>query len=133
MIATETGRVTAYALDALYDRGFFFVQPGDEVYEGQIVGEHCKDNDIPVNAAQAKQMTNMRTVRQGRRRPGPPGAGHERSKACLEYIQEDELVEITPKSHPHAQASAQGKRPQARGAAAAAAGGSRGMTMKLTG
>ena len=61
MIASETGTVTAYALDALYDRGLFFVRPGDEVYEGQVVGEHCKDNDIVVNAAKAKQMSNMRT------------------------------------------------------------------------
>ena len=51
MIATETGQVTAYALDALFDRGFFFVKPGDKVYEGQVVGEHCKDKDCPVNAA----------------------------------------------------------------------------------
>ena len=62
MIATDTGQVTAYALDDLYDRGIFFVEPGDQVYEGQVVGEHCKDNDIPVNAAKAKQLTNMRAA-----------------------------------------------------------------------
>ncbi|HRS72234.1 MAG TPA: translational GTPase TypA, partial [Anaerohalosphaeraceae bacterium] len=62
MVATETGIVTAYALDALYDRGIFFVEPGEMVYEGQVVGEHCKDNDIPVNPARAKQLTNMRAT-----------------------------------------------------------------------
>jgi GTP-binding protein len=61
MIASEAGAVTAYALDALYDRGFFFVRPGEKVYEGQVVGEHCKDNDIPVNVTRAKQLTNIRS------------------------------------------------------------------------
>ncbi|MCK4913072.1 MAG: translational GTPase TypA, partial [Planctomycetes bacterium] len=61
MIATTTGQVTAYALDALYDRGFFFVEPGEKVYEGQVVGEHCKDKDIPVNVVKAKQLTNVRS------------------------------------------------------------------------
>ena len=97
MIATETGIVTAYALDALYDRGAFFVRPGDEVYEGQVVGEHCKDDDIPVNATKAKQMTNIRAA-------GKDDAAKVRParimslEVCLEYIQQDELVEICPKS-----------------------------------
>jgi GTP-binding protein len=62
MIATTTGQVTAYALDALYDRGIFFVEPGDKVYEGQVVGEHCKEKDIPVNAVKGKQLTNVRAA-----------------------------------------------------------------------
>lgn len=97
MIATETGTVTAYALDALYDRGVFFVRPGDEVYEGQVVGEHCKDNDIPVNPTKAKQLTNMRTSSKddaARVRP----ARLMSLEVCLEYIQQDELVEVCPKS-----------------------------------
>ena len=97
MIATETGTVTAYALDALYDRGVFFVRPGDEVYEGQVVGEHCKDNDIPVNPAKTKQLTNMRTSSKddaARVRP----ARLMSLEVCLEYIQQDELVEVCPKS-----------------------------------
>ena len=49
MVATETGQVTTYALDQLADRGIMFVEPGDQVYEGQIIGEHCKDNDISLN------------------------------------------------------------------------------------
>ncbi len=97
MIATETGTVTAYALDALYDRGMFFVRPGDEVYAGQVVGEHCKDNDIPVNPAKAKQLTNMRTSSKddaARVRP----ARLMSLEVSLEYIQQDELVEVCPKS-----------------------------------
>ncbi|HNY78368.1 MAG: translational GTPase TypA [Sedimentisphaerales bacterium] len=97
MIATETGTVTAYALDALYDRGVFFVRPGDEVYEGQVVGEHCKDNDIPVNPAKTKQLTNMRTSSKddaARVRP----ARLMSLEVSLEYIQQDELVEVCPKS-----------------------------------
>ncbi len=97
MIATDPGTVTAYALDALFDRGMFFVKPGDEVYEGQIVGEHCKDNDIPVNISKAKQLTNMRASGKDDSAKVRPARvmsleGH------LEYVQEDELVEITPKT-----------------------------------
>jgi len=97
MIASETGNVTAYALDALYERGVFFVRPGDTVYEGQIVGEHCKDNDIVINAAKAKQMTNVRSSTKddaARVRP----ARIMSLEANLEYVQQDELVEICPGS-----------------------------------
>jgi len=97
MIASETGKVTAYALDALYDRGLFFVQPGDEVYEGQVVGEHCKDNDIAVNVAKAKQMTNIRSSTKddaARVRP----ARIMSLESLLEYVQQDELVEVCPSS-----------------------------------
>ena len=60
LVSTENGRVTAYALDNLQDRGILFVPVGDEVYEGQILGEHCRDNDLPVNACREKKLTNMR-------------------------------------------------------------------------
>ncbi len=95
MVATDPGTVTAYALDGLFDRGIFFVKPGDEVYEGQITGEHCKDNDIPVNISKGKQLTNMRASgKDESAKVKPPRImsleGH------LEYVQEDELVEITP-------------------------------------
>ncbi len=97
MIATDTGAVTAYALDALYDRGMFFVKPGDEVYEGQVVGEHCKDNDIPVNVTKAKQLTNIRAA--GRDDAAKVRPARVMSlEAHLEYIQADELVEICPNS-----------------------------------
>jgi len=97
MVATNTGQVTAYALDALYNRGFFFVEPGEKVYEGQVVGEHCKENDITVNAAKGKQLTNVRAA-------GKDDAAKVRParimslEVALEYIQEDELVEICPSS-----------------------------------
>ena len=97
MIATTTGQVTAYALDALYDRGIFFVEPGEKVYEGQVVGEHCKEKDIPVNVAKSKQLTNVRAS-------GKDDAAKVRTarkmslEVALEYIQEDELVEICPNS-----------------------------------
>ncbi len=97
MIATTTGQVTAYALDALYDRGIFFVEPGDKVYDGQIVGEHCKDNDIPVNAVKAKQMTNIRAAGKDDAAKVRP-ARKMSLEASLEYIQADELVEICPSS-----------------------------------
>jgi GTP-binding protein len=97
MIATTTGQVTAYALDALYDRGVFFVEPGEKVYEGQVVGEHCKDNDIPVNAAKAKQLTNVRAAGKDDAAQVKP-ARKMNLELAMEYIQADELVEICPDS-----------------------------------
>ena len=97
IIAAQTGTVTAYALDSLYDRGVFFVKPGDQIYEGQVVGEHCKDKDIPANVAKTKQLTNIRAA-------GKDDAAKVRPmrlmslEPALEYIQEDELVEVCPKS-----------------------------------
>jgi GTP-binding protein len=97
MIATTTGQVTAYALDALYDRGFFFVEPGEKVYEGQVVGEHCKENDIPVNVVKSKQLTNIRAAGKDDAAKIKP-ARKMSLEMALEYIQEDELVEICPNS-----------------------------------
>jgi GTP-binding protein len=97
MIATTTGQVTAYALDALYDRGFFFVEPGEQVYEGQVVGEHCKENDIPVNVVKGKQLTNIRAAGKDDAAKVRP-ARKMSLEVALEYIQEDELVEICPNS-----------------------------------
>jgi GTP-binding protein len=97
MIATNTGSVTAYALDALYDRGFFFVEPGEQVYEGQVVGEHCKEDDIAVNAVKLKQLTNIRAAGKddaARIKPARKMA----LEVAMAYIQEDELVEICPNS-----------------------------------
>ena len=95
MIATETGRVTAYALSSLYDRGIFFIKPGDSIYEGQIVGEHCKDNDLPVNVVKGKHQTNIRAA--GKDEAARVRPAREMSlETCLEYIQDDELVEIVP-------------------------------------
>jgi len=62
MTATEAGQVTGYALETLADRGVMFVEPGDKVYEGQIVGEHNRDNDIPVNVCRGKKLNNIRSA-----------------------------------------------------------------------
>ncbi|MBA7643802.1 GTP-binding protein TypA/BipA [subsurface metagenome] len=97
MIATTTGQVTAYALGALYDRGNFFVEPGEKIYEGQVVGEHCKEKDIPVNVVRSKHLTNIRAAGKddaARIRP----ARKMSLEATMEYLQEDELVEICPNS-----------------------------------
>jgi GTP-binding protein len=97
MIATNTGQVTAYALDALYDRGIFFVEPGEQVYAGQVVGEHCKENDITVNVVKGKQLTNIRAAGKDDTAKVRP-ARKMSLEVALEYIQEDELVEICPNS-----------------------------------
>jgi len=97
MIATNTGQVTAYALDALYDRGTFFVEPGEKVYEGQVVGEHCKDNDIPVNVVRVKHLSNIRAAGKDEAARVRP-ARKMSLEIAMEYIQDDELVEICPKS-----------------------------------
>ncbi|MEX2545657.1 MAG: translational GTPase TypA [Phycisphaeraceae bacterium] len=97
LIATDAGQVTAYSLDRLFDRGVFFVRPGDQVYAGQIVGQHCRENDISVNLVINKKLTNVRssgTDDQTRVRP----AREMSLEACLEFIEDDELVEVTPKS-----------------------------------
>ncbi|NLH17351.1 MAG: translational GTPase TypA [Phycisphaerae bacterium] len=97
MISTETGIVTSYALDALFDRGVFFVEVGDPIYEGQVAGEHCKDNDIPVNPTKTKHLTNIRAAgKDDAARVRPPRRMS--LEGCMEYIQDDELVEICPKS-----------------------------------
>ncbi len=97
IVATDTGRVTAYALDALYDRGIFFVRPGDDIYQGQVVGEHCKDNDIVANVIRNKKFSNVRAASADDATiVRPPRVMS--LEACLEYIQDDELVEITPGS-----------------------------------
>jgi GTP-binding protein len=97
MIATNTGQVTAYALDALYDRGIFFVEPGEKVYEGQVVGEHCKEKDIPVNVVRSKQLSNIRAAGKDDAAKVRP-ARKMSLEAMMEYVQEDELVEICPNS-----------------------------------
>ncbi|MEM9347253.1 MAG: translational GTPase TypA [Planctomycetota bacterium] len=96
MVASDPGQVTAYSLDRLYDRGVFFVKPGDQVYEGQIVGEHNKDNDITVNVVINKKHTNVRAAGSDDATRVKP-ARELSLEAMLEYIEEDELVECTPK------------------------------------
>ena len=97
MVATTTGQVTAYALNALYDRGIFFVEPGEQVYEGQVAGEHCKEKDIPVNVVKGKQLSNVRASGKDEAAKVKP-ARKMSLEATMEYIQADELVEICPNS-----------------------------------
>ena len=97
MISLETGTAFAYAIDKLQDRGRFFINPQDEVYAGQVVGEHVHENDLVVNVTKAKQLTNMRASgADDKARIIPPGVFS--LEEALEYIKEDEYVEVTPKS-----------------------------------
>jgi len=95
LVANEPGQVTAYALNNLTDRGDFFVAPGAQVYEGQIVGEHCRDNDIDVNICRAKKMTNIRAASADKTVVLRPPRNMPLEMA-LEFIADDELVEVTP-------------------------------------
>jgi len=97
LISTDTGRATPYALDALQDRGSLFIGGGEQVYEGQVVGEHCRDNDLPVNVCREKKLTNMRASGSDKSIILKPPRQMTLEQA-LEYIEEDELVEITPKA-----------------------------------
>jgi GTP-binding protein len=97
LISIEAGVANAYALFKLKDRGAFFVDPGEEVYEGMIVGEHSKDNDLGVNCCRAKKLTNIRTTSADEKLVLPPPRRYSVEEA-LEYIDDDELVEITPGS-----------------------------------
>ena len=97
MVAIETGQVTAYALAQLADRGTMFVEPGDQVYEGQVIGEHCKNNDISVNVIRQKKLTNMRAAAKDTTIT-LKAAWRPELEAALEYIESDEMVEVTPQS-----------------------------------
>jgi len=95
LIAKEGGSTTAYSLDKLQDRGFFFVDPGDEVYKGMVIGENNKPGDLVVNPNEGKKLTNMRSS-------GTDGAASIAPRKlmtleeCMEYIQQDECIEVTP-------------------------------------
>ena len=95
LVSMEEGRANMYALDGLQDRGIFFVDPGDWCYEGQVVGEHCKDNDLVVNVQRAKKLTNIRAAGADRKLFAAPATRLSLEEA-LEYINDDELVEATP-------------------------------------
>lgn len=97
LVSMSQGEVTAYALDGLRDRGIMFVKPGDKVYEGMIVGEHCEQKDIAVNVCRAKKATNIRSATADKGIKLAPGRDMSLEMA-LEYIEDDELVEITPKT-----------------------------------
>ena len=97
LVADREGRATGYAIDHLQPRGTFFVRPGDPVYEGQVVGEHVRENDLDVNVTKEKKLTNMRasTSDEGIRLSPPRIMSLEQ---CLEWIRNDELLEVTPSS-----------------------------------
>ena len=97
MVATESGKATAYALESLQERGILFVAPMEPIYEGEIVAEHCRENDLPVNAAREKKLTNIRSATSEIKTVLKAPRKFELESA-LEYIEDDELVEITPKS-----------------------------------
>ena len=97
MIAMETGTAYAYSIDKLQDRGKFFIDPGEEVYGGEVVGEHVHDNDLVVNVTKAKQLTNTRASGSDDKARIVPRTVLSLEEA-LEYIKGDELVEVTPKS-----------------------------------
>ena len=97
MIAMETGTAYAYSIDKLQDRGKFFIDPQEEVYAGEVVGEHVHDNDLVVNVTKAKQLTNTRASGSDDKARIIPRTVLSLEEA-LEYIKEDELVEVTPKS-----------------------------------
>ena len=97
MIAMETGTAYAYSIDKLQDRGKFFIDPGEDVYGGQVVGEHVHDNDLVINVTKAKQLTNVRASGSDEKARVIPKVVMSLEE-CLEYIKGDELVEVTPKS-----------------------------------
>ncbi|MFG0316709.1 MAG: translational GTPase TypA, partial [Planctomycetota bacterium JB042] len=97
LCSMDNAKATFYALESLQDRGIFFVGPGDDVYEGMVVGEHCKPGDVVVNVGREKKLTNVRAASAERNvRIAPPRAFQ--LEEALEYIDDDELVEVTPDS-----------------------------------
>ena len=97
MIALEKGTAYAYSIDKLQDRGKFFIDPGEEVYGGEVVGEHVHDNDLVINVTKAKQLTNVRASGSDDKARVIPKTEMSLEE-CLEYIKADEYVEVTPKS-----------------------------------
>ena len=95
LVSLETGEAIAYSMNKLLDRGRFFVEPGEEIYGGQVVGEHTRDRDLNINICKAKKLTNVRASGSDEKVVLPPAIKFSLEEA-LEYIQEDELVEITP-------------------------------------
>jgi GTP-binding protein len=95
LVSMENGKSTAYALGQLEDRGVMFVEPGEEIYEGMIVGEHTRPNDLAVNVVKGKNLTNTRSAGKDHtvvlKRPRPITLEY-----ALDYINSDELVEVTP-------------------------------------
>ncbi|MGI9541982.1 MAG: translational GTPase TypA [Cyclobacteriaceae bacterium] len=97
LISMETGPCRAYAIDKLQDRGIFFIDPGEELYTGQVIGEHSRDNDLVVNVQKGKKLTNMRAAGSDDNAKIAPAKKFSLEES-MEYIQKDEYLEITPKA-----------------------------------
>src|SRR5258708_31958066 len=97
MVSTETGKATAYAREGLQDRGILFVAPMEPIYEGQIVAEHCRENDLPVNAAREKKLTNIRSATSEIKTVLKPPRRFD-LEAALENVEDDRLGEVAAKS-----------------------------------
>lgn len=97
LVALETGHAIAYSIDKMQDRGRFFINPGDEIYEGQVIGEHTRADDLTINLCKTKKLTNMRASGSDEKTSIAPAVLFSLEEA-LEYINEDEYVEITPNS-----------------------------------
>jgi len=97
LIVMETGTAIAYSLDNLQDRGIFFIEPGEDIYEGQVIGENNRTGDLVINVTKSKKLTNMRASGSDDKASIAPPRRFSLEEA-LEYIQEDEYVEVTPKS-----------------------------------
>ena len=95
LVSLETGNAIAYSMNKLLDRGKFFVEPGEEIYAGQVVGEHTRERDLNVNICKTKKLTNVRAAGSDEKIILPPAIKFSLEEA-LEYIREDELVEVTP-------------------------------------
>jgi GTP-binding protein len=95
LVSLETGEAVAYSMNKLLDRGRFFVEPGEEIYGGQVVGEHTRDRDLNINICKTKKLTNVRAAGSDEKIILPPAVKFSLEEA-LEYIQDDELVEVTP-------------------------------------
>ena len=97
LVSMDTGTSTAYAIDKMQDRGTFFIDPGEDIYEGQVVGENTRQDDMVLNLVRAKQLTNFRAAGKDDSAKMAPKKQFSLEEA-LEYIQKDEYVELTPKS-----------------------------------
>ncbi len=97
LIAMETGQTYPYAIDKLQDRGSFFIEPGDEVYEGQVIGEHIRQDDLVVNVCKAKKLSNMRAAGSDEKIHIAPAIKLSLEE-YMEFIANDEYLEVTPKS-----------------------------------
>ena len=95
LVSIETGQAIAYSMNKLLDRGRFFVEPGEEIYAGEVVGEHTRERDLNINICKTKKLTNVRAAGSDEKIILPPAIKFSLEEA-LEYIQDDELVEVTP-------------------------------------